>query len=142
MIAGHRTASAEFCPPTAYCKASWCMGCSPRRTVCSPTHISIDHLFLRIFSMFEVSPLPVLCRILRRPPASSLAFGCPSPKLIVDRCVRASNPCGYGAKRESFVVKCLYCPIVKGKVPSRFTNSLRCNRMGVIHSDCFFADVL
>ena len=65
------------------------------------------------------------------------------PKLIVDRCVRACNPCGYGAKRESFAVKCLYLPpFVKGKVLSRFTNSLRCGRMGVIHSDFSFADVL
>ena len=92
--------------------------------------------------MREVSLLPSICRIFRRPPASSLAFGCPPLKLIVDRCVRASNPCGYGAKRESFAVKCLYLPpFIKGKVLSQFTNDLRCGRMGVVHSDCSFADV-
>ncbi|EGK59319.1 hypothetical protein HMPREF9163_01029 [Selenomonas sp. oral taxon 138 str. F0429] len=57
--------------------------------------------------------------------------------------MRASNPCGYGAKRESLTVECLYLPsFIKGKVLSRFTNGLRCGRIGVIHSDCSFADVL
>ena len=96
-----------------------------------------------VLSMREVSLLPSFCRILRRPPASRSAFRRPTCNLIVDRCMRASNPCGYGAKRESLTVKCLYLPsFIKGKVLSRFTNGLRCGRMGVIHSDCSFADVL
>ncbi len=100
-------------------------------------------IYLLVGGRFLRDPFTTLRRILRRPPASSLAFGRPPPKLIVDRCVRASNPCGYGAKRESFAMKRLYLPpFVKGKVLSRFTNSLRCSRMSVIHSDCSFADVL